>query len=54
MLAKALEEQKVTHVFLPIKCVNHGVGTGEGLPCEGWFEKAVHFWEEQSCFFEKM
>lgn len=46
MLAKALEEQKITHVFLPIEGVNHGVGIGEGLPCEGWFEKAVAFWED--------
>lgn len=47
MLAKALEEHKITHIFSPIGGVNHGVGIGEGLPCEGWFEKAVRFWEEQ-------
>lgn len=46
MLAKALEEKEVEHEFLPIEGVEHGVGIGEGLPCEGWFEKAVKFWEE--------
>lgn len=46
MLAKAMEKQNIPHVFLPIEGVDHGVGIGEGLACEGWFEKAVHFWEE--------
>ncbi len=46
MLAKALEEKEVEHEFLPIEGVEHGVGIGKGLPCEGWFEKAVKFWEE--------
>ena len=45
MLQKALEENRV-----PCRCreyanVNHGVGIGRGLPCEGWFEDAVAFWE---------
>ena len=36
---------------IPCDCVEyagveHGVGTGKGLPCEGWFEKAVAFWEQ--------
>ena len=46
MLAKALEKQNIPHVFLPVEGVDHGVGIGEGLACEGWFEKAVSFWEE--------
>lgn len=45
MLAAALTEQNVPHRFLPIAGVDHGVGIGEGLPCEGWFEEAVAFWE---------
>lgn len=44
MLQKALEENHI-----PCRCreyanVNHGVGIGKGLPCEGWFEDAVAFW----------
>ena len=45
MLQRALEENHI-----PCRCreyanVNHGVGLGRGLPCEGWFEDAVAFWE---------
>lgn len=47
MLAEALEANRVPHEFLPIAGVDHGVGIGEGLPCEGWFEKAVAFWESR-------
>lgn len=45
LLANALSSFGIPHVFLPIEGVDHGVGIGEGLPCEGWFEKAVSFWE---------
>ena len=45
LLVKALEEAKIFYDFLPIEGVDHGVGIGEGLACEGWFEKAVSFWE---------
>ena len=45
LLAKALGEHQVSHRFLPVEGVDHGVGIGEGLPCEGWFEEAVRFWE---------
>ena len=45
MLADALGKQGVPHEFLTVADVGHGVGIGEGLACEGWFEKAVSFWE---------
>ena len=45
MLHDALAEQGIPHRYLPIEKVDHGVGIGEGLPCEGWFEEAVRFWE---------
>ena len=45
MLAASLARKGVPHQFLPIEGVDHGVGIGEGLPCEGWLEKAVAFWE---------
>ena len=45
MLRDALVDQNIPHCFLPIEDVDHGVGIGEGLACEGWFEKAVDFWE---------
>lgn len=48
MLKAALEEEN----NIPCVCreyagVDHGIGIGRGLPCEGWFENAVAFWEEQ-------
>ena len=46
MLAQALAQRNIPHRFLPIEAVDHGVGIGEGLPCEGWFEQAVAFWED--------
>ena len=46
MLAQALAQRNISHRFLPIEAVDHGVGIGEGLPCEGWFEQAVAFWED--------
>lgn len=46
MLTDALQEQKIPHRFLTYEGVDHGVGIGEGLACEGWFEEAVRFWED--------
>lgn len=46
MLAEALAEKGVAHRYLAFSGVDHGVGIGEGLPCEGWFEEAVHFWKK--------
>lgn len=48
LLAEALEEQGIHFTYLTYEGVDHGVGIGEGLPCEGWFEKAVAFWESSS------
>lgn len=45
LLAEALAEHNIPFQFLPVAGVDHGVGIGQGLPCEGWFEKAVRFWE---------
>lgn len=44
MLQAALQKQNIPCICTEYKGVNHGVGIGEGLPCEGWFEKAVAFW----------
>ena len=47
MLQRALEEASVPCLCREYKGVDHGVGIGKGLPCEGWFEDAVAFWESQ-------
>lgn len=46
MLKDALEEKHIPSLCTQYPATGHGVGIGEGLPCEGWFEKAVQFWEE--------
>ena len=45
MLRAALEENSVPCLCREYRGVDHGVGIGKGLPCEGWFEDAVAFWE---------
>lgn len=45
MLKAALEQHHIPSLCQEYKGVDHGVGIGKGLPCEGWFEKAVAFWE---------
>lgn len=45
LLDAALTRKGIPHDFLTFDTVGHGVGLGEGLECEGWFEKAVQFWE---------
>lgn len=45
MLEAALKTAKVPCQFLEYEGVDHGVGLGEGLACEGWTDKAVDFWE---------
>lgn len=45
LLRQALEENAVPHIARSWPGVDHGVGLGNGLPCEGWFEEAVKFWE---------
>lgn len=46
-MAKALQEKGVTHEFCEYNDAPHGAGLGEGMPCEGWFYKAVSFWLSQ-------
>ena len=46
MLKAALEEKQIPCSCREYAGVDHGVGIGKGLPCEGWFENAVAFWEE--------
>lgn len=45
MLDRALTEAGVEHKFTEYPGVDHGVGLGKGTACEGWFDRAVSFWE---------
>ena len=45
MLRGALEAQTIPCQCIEYPGVEHGVGIGRGLACEGWIEKAVAFWE---------
>ncbi|MGN1025945.1 MAG: alpha/beta hydrolase [Faecousia sp.] len=47
MLAEALEKNSIPHRFVEYPGVDHGVGLGKGLTCEGWFDEAISFWEMQ-------
>ena len=47
MLKDALEQNRIPNLCIEYQGVDHGVGIGKGLPCEGWFEKAVAFWQSQ-------
>ncbi len=47
MLASALKEKDVEYVLTEYPGTLHGAGIGKGDVCEGWFEKAVEFWEKQ-------
>lgn len=44
MLQAALEACQVPCQCTEYAHVDHGVGLGKGLPCEGWIEDAVTFW----------
>lgn len=46
-LAAELERNGVPYRFNTYPGVGHGTGLGRGLACDGWFEDAVKFWEEQ-------
>lgn len=46
MLQKALEAHRIPCLCREYEGVDHGIGIGKGLPCEGWFEDAVRFWME--------
>lgn len=47
MLKDALIRNNIPNLCIEYQGVDHGVGIGKGLPCEGWFEKAVAFWQAQ-------
>jgi len=47
-LALALQENAVPYRFTEYPGVDHGVGLGQGLACEGWLEDAVDFWQQQT------
>lgn len=46
LMLRALENNRVPHEAVSYPGVDHGVGIGEGLSCEGWLKKAVAFWEK--------
>lgn len=48
MLAEALAKCGIPHEHVVYAGVDHGVGVGTGLACEGWLERAVAFWQSQS------
>lgn len=46
MLGDALTAHGVPHKLVVYPGVDHGVGLGKGLACEGWLDEAVAFWKE--------
>lgn len=46
LMVEALTENHVKHLFRLFNDVGHGVGLGKKLPCEGWIDEAIDFWEE--------
>ena len=46
MLKAALETTGIPCQCVEYPGVEHGVGLGKGLPCEGWIDKAVAFWDQ--------
>ena len=48
MMHAALEEAGVPHLWKMYPGVDHGVGLGTGLACEGWLDEAVQFWQSQT------
>lgn len=47
MLRDALESNNIPNLCHEYKGVDHGVGLGNGLPCDGWIKDAVSFWLNQ-------
>lgn len=45
MLQTSLEAHRIPCVCREYHGVDHGIGIAKGLPCQGWFEDAVAFWE---------
>lgn len=43
MLKEALLDNRIPCRCVEYQNVDHGVGLGKGLPCEGWFDDAVTF-----------
>lgn len=48
VLASQLAAHHIEHQFIEYPGVDHGVGLGNGLACEGWIEEAVRFWRKQT------
>ncbi len=48
MLAKALQDAKVSYEYVEYPGVIHGVGIAKGLICEDWFERALAFWRKNA------
>ncbi len=46
MLRSALAQLGIPCELVHYPDVGHGAGLGTGLPCQGWINKAVAFWEE--------
>ncbi len=44
-LYTALQDKNISCELHHYPNTGHGVGLGKGLPCEGWFDRAVAFWE---------
>lgn len=44
LLADALKSHGVRHELTVYEGVDHGVGLGKGLACEGWIDQALAFW----------
>ena len=47
LLRSALQQHNIPCLCREYHGVGHGVGIGKDLACEGWFEDAVDFWENQ-------
>lgn len=47
LLAQALKQNGVRHLFRTFAGDAHGWALGTGTPAEGWLEEAVRFWQEQ-------
>lgn len=45
LLKDALAQHGIPCRFLRYQGIDHGVGLGEGLACEGWLDEAVAFWQ---------
>lgn len=48
MMADSLEKAGVPHRVAEYEGIGHGAGLAQGTVAEGWFEKAVEFWQSQS------